>query len=367
LTYTCREVIEAIEAVAPPYLAEENDRIGLQIGRPDQEVSRVLVSLEVTREVLEEAQVRGAQLIVSHHPLIWQPLARIREDDPAGALVAELLRRRISVYVAHTNWDRCAEGVSACLARALGLERTEVLEEAEGSFSYKLVTFVPEGYEAPVIEALAQAGAGRIGAYRHCSFRSLGIGTFRPLEGASPFLGKVGQKEEVREYRLEMVVPRPALAAALSALRRAHPYEEPAYDVYPLAAGSTGAGLGVVGELAAAVPLEELAERLKRLLGTERVRVAGPVFRQVRRLAVIGGSGGGLVAKAVQRGAEALVTGDVKHHEVLNALAWGLAVIDAGHGATERVSLPQLAEWLRSSLPGLEVWVSTSADPWQYV
>lgn len=364
---TCAEIVAVLEELAPPALAEAGDRIGLQFGRPEQVVERVLVCLDVTPAVVDEAVRAGAQMLVSHHPPIWQPFTSLREDRPAQALAADLIRKGLGVYVLHTNWDKAPAGVNACLARALGLEQVESLREAEAELFYKLVTFVPEGYEDVVRDALAAAGAGVIGAYSHCSFQIPGTGTFKPLEGATPFIGTKGELERVNELRLEMILPRKNLNRVLRALRQAHPYEEIAYDVYPLANRQAGAGLGAVGNLAGAAKLADLVERVKAALGVPHVRLLGDPERPVKRVAVCGGSGGDFVALARRRQAELLVTGDVKYHQALEALALDLAVIDAGHWATERVSLPFLAEHLQNALPDLEVLVSAvEREPWRY-
>ncbi|MGB9885422.1 MAG: Nif3-like dinuclear metal center hexameric protein [Moorellales bacterium] len=365
--YTCRDVIQVLEEWAPPELAESGDNVGLATGRPDQPVDRVVVALEANAFALEEASRVGAQMLVVHHPLIPEPLTSLRWDLPGPALVAEAVRRNLAVYVLHTNWDKAPGGVSYCLAEVLGLEEVEPLEPARGRFYYKLVTFVPEGYEDRVREALAQAGAGRIGAYSHCSFEVEGTGTFLPLEGANPFLGRPGNLERARERRLEMLVPRRRLGEALRALLSAHPYEEVAYDVYPLDNAPSGSGLGVLGRLPSARRLQEFCVQVKQALGAPMVRLAGDPQRVVSRVAVCGGSGGSLIPAAVRRGAEVLVTGEVKYHRALAALASGMAVIEAGHAATERVGLPRLAERLQKALPDLQVqWLAADGDPWRH-
>jgi dinuclear metal center YbgI/SA1388 family protein len=356
-----------LEELAPPELAEAGDNIGLQVGRPDRTVERLLIGLEVNPDLLEEASQRGAQMLVVHHPLIYEPLAALRLDRPGPGLLAEAVRRDLAVYVLHTNWDLAPGGVSHCLAQALGLEEIVPLQPAPAGVYYKLVTFVPEGYEDRVRQALAEAGAGRIGAYSHCSFEAEGTGTFLPLEGARPFLGRPGNLERARERRLEMLLPRRLLGRALEALLSAHPYEEVAYDLYPLDNSPSGAGLGALGRLPSPESLAVLATRVKDTLGLTGVRLAGDPEREVRRVAVCGGSGGSLVQAARDRGAEVLITGDVRYHQVLSALALDLAVIDAGHAATERVSLPCLAERLQQALPDVDVAVEPGAvDPWRY-
>ncbi|GFN24271.1 MAG: Nif3-like dinuclear metal center hexameric protein [Thermoanaerobacteraceae bacterium] len=365
---TCREIIAIMEALAPPELAAEWDNVGLLLGDPQKEVRRVLVALDVTHEVAEEAAARGANLIISHHPLFFRPWKHLRFDRSSGDLVRRLVQGDIMVYSAHTNLDAANLGVSYHLAVRLGLENIEILVPTYREKYYKLVTFVPEEAEGRVRDALGAAGAGWIGNYSHCTFRTLGTGTFLPLAGTSPYIGQEGKLEEVKEYRLETILPRERLPEVLQALINAHPYEEVAYDVYPLANEGPAQGIGRLGRLPQAVSLHEWALAVKKELGCERITVVGDPDRKIRQVAVCGGAGSEVMEKAVAKGADVLVTGDLKYHEARRALDLGLAVIDGGHFATERVIVPALVAYLQEELQEREVMVleaQKEREPWR--
>lgn len=364
----CREIIAIMETLAPPELAAEWDNVGLLLGDPEKEVRRVLVALDITPEVVEEASSRGANLIISHHPLFFRPWKNLRFDGGRGALVKRLVQEDIMVYSAHTNLDFAALGVSYHLAVRLGLEDIVVLQPTYRERYYKLVTFVPEEAESRVREAICAAGAGWIGNYSHCTFRTLGTGTFLPLSGTNPYIGQEGRLEEVKEYRLETILPRERLSGVLQALVKAHPYEEAAYDVYPLANEGPPQGAGRLGRLPQAVSLQELALNVKKELGAERVAVVGDVERKVQKVAVCGGAGSDMLETARAKGAEVLITGDVKYHEAWRALELGVALIDAGHFATERVIVPALVQYLQEELQDREVMVLAAQrerEPWR--
>ena len=365
-------VIAAIvEELAPLELAEPWDNPGWQLGDPRAPVEKVLLCLDVGREVVKEAGQKGAQLILTHHPLFFKGMKSLRVDTPQGALAAELLRLGIGVYAAHTNLDRARLGVSDALAKILGLESTEVLVPAEERY-YKLVVFVPVEHVEAVREALGAAGAGWIGNYSHCTFGVEGTGTFLPLEGTSPYIGRQGVLERVREVRLETVVPSALVEKAVRAMLEVHPYEEVAYDLYPLANRfKPSLGLGRVGVLPEAVPLRNFAGRVREALGLGAVRWAGEEGRPVRRVAVCGGAGGELWKEALAARADVLVTGDVSYHTARDMLAAGLAFVDAGHFGTERAVLPLLKELLARALEerGLAVDLLLSEgekDPFKY-
>ncbi|MCG8402069.1 MAG: Nif3-like dinuclear metal center hexameric protein [Firmicutes bacterium] len=367
-----KDITGRLEKMAPPGLAEDWDNSGWQVGDPDAGVSRVLLALDVTPEVVEEAEKSGAQLIVSHHPVYLKGVQSIRRDHPAGSLVYRLIRAGISVYSAHTNLDNAGGGVSDALARALDLREIQVLHPANYGRLLKLVVFVPVDYAGAVREALGRAGAGWIGNYSHCTFNLRGTGTFRPREGANPFTGAVGELEQVEEIRLETVVRREETRRVLEAMREAHPYEEVAYDLYPLENMVTEQGLGRVGRLAEALPLSQLAGKIKDVLEAAGVRYGGDSDAVVSRVAVCGGSGGDLWPLALRQGAGVLVTGDVRHHAARDMLAAGINFVDAGHFATERLVLPVLRDRLAAALAAagtpVEVAVSrVEAEPWRAV
>ena len=306
---SCRaeDLIALLEELAPPEWAEDWDNVGLQVGSAQREVEVALVCLDLTQATLEEAFEREAGLVITHHPPIFRPLRSLADTEPMARLLGKALARGLCVYAAHTNLDVSPRGVSAALADRLGLVAHRPLAPVAEGGHYKLVTFLPPHDVAVVSEALFTAGAGVIGDYRGCSFRLEGTGTFVPGPAARPAYGEPGRPNTVEEVRLEVRVGRRELSAVLEALLASHPYEEPAYDIYPLAGQVPGAGMGRMGELREAVSLEELVERCARALGNPRVRLAGDPERPVSRVAVCGGSGGGLVSTAARAGAEALV------------------------------------------------------------
>jgi dinuclear metal center YbgI/SA1388 family protein len=350
MAVTVGHIIRALEEFAPPYLAFPDDRIGLQVGAPSQPVSRVLVTLDVTKDVVDEAVGQKADMIISHHAVIFRPLKAMRADLPASRDIFALVRNGISVYTAHTNLDVAYGGVNDVLADRLQLRESQVLSRLQTESLRKLVVFVPVSHHEHVLRAVCEAGAGHIGNYSFCTFNTPGTGTFRPEEGAQPYIGNVGQIEQVEEIRLETVVPERLLPAVIENMLAAHPYEEVAYDVYPLEIMGKEYGIGRIGSLPETMPLEEFARFVKERLAVRGVRYCGSSDRIVKRVAVLGGAGVSWVREAGEKGADVLVTGDVKHHEALDALASGLAVIDAGHYGTEKWVVEALAAALESRL-----------------
>ena len=328
-------------------MAEDWDNVGLQAGDPSAELRKVLVVLDPSEQALEVAASSGAQAVVSHHPLIFHPLKNLIPFDATGRVLFRAVREGIAVLCAHTNLDRGRNGLNDWLAARLGLAEVRPLAGRGEGELYKLVVFVPTGYEGPVAEALYAAGAGRVGDYDRCSFRSQGTGTFRPGSQTDPFLGEEGKDESVREVRLETILPKEALRRTVDRMLRAHPYEEVAYDLIPLANPRLDIGLGRVGRLDRETTLAEFAARVKGALGTESLRIVGDPAGRVKKVAVCGGSGASLLGEAQSWGADVLVTGDVKYHEARRAESRGLALIDAGHFATERLMVQGLAQALR--------------------
>lgn len=341
---TVRDIEEILEAWAPKEVAWEQDNVGLQVGSPSKRVRRVLLAVDISQTVLEEAVKKNIDLIITHHPLIFRSLRSVTDRDRAGALVTELIRNRIALYSAHTNLDFTRDGVSFALARALGMREVAILSRISGSLK-KVAVFVPPDHVDTVASKMAEAGAGIIGDYEYCSFRTAGSGTFRPLKGAQPYLGKIGKYETADEVRLEMIVPRWALQPALRAMKESHPYEEVAYDVYPLENEDVNYGAGAVGELPRAMRLRQFLLHVRRRLLAERVRYTGELNERVRRVAVCGGSGSDLVDAALQQGADVLVTADIKYHTFHEA-AGNIALVDAGHYETEHVVLADVAHRL---------------------
>lgn len=346
----CQTVFNLMEQLAPKSLAEEWDNIGLQTGNPANEVEGILCALDVTEQVVDEARSLGANLIISHHPLIFKPLKNIREDLPSGRLLAKIIRNEINVFCAHTNLDSAREGVNQVLAERMNLQDISVLNGDKTDKLYKFVVFVPQSHTEAVRRALAEAGAGWIGHYSDCSFMMEGTGVFKPLEGTAPFVGEQGKTEFVHETRIETVVKEKQIDKTIKAVLKVHPYEEVAYDLYPLLNHSYQLGLGRIGTLKESVIFKDFLGRIKDALGVVGLRYAGDAEARINKVAVCGGSGAGLIHKAKYAGADLLLTGDVKYHEAQEAEAIGLCVVDAGHFATENVIVEKIVAFLKNGL-----------------
>jgi len=366
------EVLGLLNGLYPPSLAEDWDNVGLQVGDGAAPVSKLLVCLDAEEAAIAAAEACGAQLVVSHHPLIHRPLQRLTPVDGVGRTLFRAVRNGIAVISVHTNLDRAADGLNDWLAQRLGLEESVPLERSQDGGLVKLVVFVPAGHETTVMEALFAAGAGRIGGYDRCSFRSVGTGSFRPGAGTDPFIGRQGQPEEVEEFRLETVLPQALLNKVVDKMRKAHPYQEVAYDLIPLRNQRQDVGLGRIGRLPQPLEAAAFVARIKERLGLSALRLAGTVQGPLSKVAVCGGSGIALFAEAQRQGADCLVTGDVKYHDALRAHAEGLLVIDAGHFGTEQLMVAGLAEKLRKIAAGRQlpleiVEMETESDPFTTV
>lgn len=357
-----RDICQAVEEFAPPGLAYEGDHHGLCIGHPDWEATRVLVALTVTSEVVRAAIRKHAEMIITHHPLIWEPLPALRLDVPHTRLCVELAQARIACFAAHTNLDVAPGGVNDTLAGKLDLVERRPLFPVQQAGLVKLVTFVPETHLAAVRNAVCRAGAGVIGDYTHCTFSTPGTGTFLPGEAAVPYSGKNQRVNEEPERRFETLVTKSRLSHVLEALLAAHPYEEVAYDVVTLENRDPRVGLGVRGRIPAPMSLRSFAVRVRKVLEVTRVRVVGTPEKAVRNVAVLGGAGGGHVSR-VPPDVDVLVTGDVGYHDALNAQQRGLALVDAGHAGTEKCIVPVLARYLKKRLKGLRVISCDVSDP----
>lgn len=358
------ELIRAIETVAPPHLAEAWDNVGLLVGSRDDELrGPALLTIDLTDDVLDEAVAMGASALVCYHPPIFRPIRSLSGATRPGARLLRAVREGMLIYSPHTALDAATDGVTDWLADALegsgdrrALAPHPALHPAQ---THKLVTFVPVDALEQVRNALASAGAGRIGGYELCSFTVGGRGSFFGGEGTNPAAGKAGRLEEVEEIRLEMVCPERAVPLAIETLRAFHPYEEPAFDVYkldPRPDRRVGAGRRVVLDRPASPG--ELAERVRDYLGLERVRLLEAGDREVTHVGVCPGSGAELIDAAIANECRLFLTGEMKHHELLAARDRGCAVILAGHTNTERGFLPTFAERLRGLLDGADVRVS---------
>ncbi|WP_419878947.1 Nif3-like dinuclear metal center hexameric protein [Brevibacillus centrosporus] len=364
-------VIQYVERLAPKSLAYEGDKIGLHVGTLQKQVKKVMVALDVLESVVDEAIAEGVDLIVAHHAVIYRPLKNIRTDMAAGRVFEKLIKHDIAVYTAHTNLDVAVGGMNDWLAEAIGLNKVEVLDVIHRDSWKKLAVFVPASHRDAVFQAISEAGAGFVGNYSHCSFQTEGTGTFKPGEGTNPFIGTTGKLEKVEEVKLEMVVPASRQSAVVKAMLAAHPYEEVAYDIIPLEQAGTGYGIGRIGVLPQPMTLRQLAELVKERFSLQGLRVVGDLDGQVKKVAVVGGDGSSFVSKAIFKGADAYLTGDIGYHTAHDAQAEGLSIIDAGHNI-EKIMKQKLADYLNELLKAngyqTEVIASTMhTDPFQFV
>src|SRR5262249_4208423 len=304
---TVAAVMEYLEQLAPCRLAAEWDNVGLLLGDPEGPVGQVMTCLTLTSEVAAEAVASGVQLIITHHPLLFRPVKRLTGATADGRLLLSLIQARVAVYCPHTAFDNTEGGINDLLARRLKLTEVGPLRPRPGPPQYKIIVFVPEADLARVSGAMFAAGAGHIGQYSQCSFRLAGTGTFFGSEAANPTVGQKGRREEVSEWRLEVVCPHHALTQVISAMRRAHSYEEPAYDVYRLHSSATSFGIGRLGLLPAPLPLHAFAHEVQTRLAAGHVQIVGDPARSVQRVAIVCGAGGEFVADAARKGADVLV------------------------------------------------------------
>ena len=360
MTATVGDVIAVVEGVAPPFLAEDWDNVGLQVGSRKWPAKTVWTALDPSPEVVTAACEAGVDMLVTHHPLIFKPLASVNPDDSTGRLVDAALKHRLAVYAAHTNLDSVHGGVNDMLCDLIGVHHRRVLADSRGAERFKLVVFVPAGHEDRLLSVLFNSAAGRIGDYACCTFSLTGKGTFRPGPEARPLLGRTGEITQADEIRIEAIIAAKDLAPVVENLRSVHPYDTMAYDVYPLLPAESIQGLGRVGRLEAPLNLEALAGRIKRAMKLGHLRVTGPADLKVKRVAVCSGSGGSLMARFLTSGAQVLVSGDLRYHDARTAQAEGVGLIDIGHFASEHPVVALLAERLDKELAeaGFQVQVT---------
>lgn len=339
------EVIALFEKWSPKRYALEGDAIGLHIGQLNRPVEKVLVTLDVNEDVIDEAIEQGANLVIAHHPPIFRPLKNIVTDTPQGRMIEKCIKNDISVYAAHTNLDVAPGGVNDMLANRLGLLQTKIVEPTYSESLYKLAVFTPASHAEEMRFALGKAGAGAIGDYETCSFTSLGTGRFTPIEGANPYLGKIGQQEEVDEEKVEVIIPEFKRNHVLKAMLAVHPYEEPAYDVYLLEQKTNELGLGRVGKLNEKMTLEQFADYVKTVFNVPAVRFVGNPMKEIKKVAVLGGDGNKYIHAAKRSGADVLVTGDLYYHVAHDAEAIGLSVVDPGHNI-EKIMIEGVANYM---------------------
>ncbi len=374
-TPTLGDVADAMEELFPAHWADDGDPVGLAVGDRADPVRRVLFAVDPVQAVIAEAVASGVDLIVVHHPLLFRAVHSVAASTPKGRAVHDLIRSGIGLLVAHTNADSAPGGVSQSLARALGLQDLRPLAPDRADPLDKVVTFVPSAAADAVVDALAAAGAGAINDYDRCAFLTTGQGTFRPGPGAEPAIGSVGRIELVDETRVEMVAPRHRRSDVVAALRAAHPYEEPAFDIIEMAGVDGERGTGRVGTLSEAMSLRTFAQLVVDALPPTATgaRVAGDLATPVRTVGVVGGAGDFMLDAARQGGLDVFVTSDLRHHPAseLREYVGAPALVDVPHWAAEWTWLPPAAQALseRLAASGKTVVCTVSTvctDPWNH-
>lgn len=358
------DIVKHLDTIAPPHTAEAWDNVGLLVGDVSAEVSKALLCIDYTAAVAAEAKRAGCDLVLAYHPPVFKPLKKITASGPSS-LVYDAARRGVAIYSPHTALDVAEGGTNDVLADVLGLIDRRPLKPSEPKAAEcKLVTFAPAEHVDAVAEALFAAGAGRIGDYSKCSFRSEGVGTFFGESGTNPTIGQAGRMETAKEIRIETVVPLGKVSDVIGALKRSHPYETPAFDLVTLAAPPTGTGIGRIGKLPHPTEREKLFRTLKRGLGVDHLLIAGPQSGEAKTVAVCAGACGEFLDQAIAAKVDVYVTGEMRHHDALRAAAAGVTVVCTLHSNSERITLSKLAERLTNELPAVAWQVSAvDADP----
>lgn len=360
------EIIKAIEAFAPPSYQESYDNAGLITGNPIQEITGALICLDSIEEVIDEAIRENCNLVIAHHPIIFSGLKKINGKNYVERTIIKAIKNDIAIYAAHTNLDNVQQGVNAKIAEKLGLKNCLVLEPKSGLLK-KLVTFCPNDKAAEVRDALFKAGAGKIGNYDECSYNLEGLGTFRAGKGTNPFVGEQNIQHQEPETRIETIFPAQLQSGILKALFASHPYEEVAYDIYPLENEYKQVGSGLVGELEK--PQDELTflKGLKTSLKTDCVRYTALTGKKIKRVAVCGGSGSFLLKNAISAGADAFITADLKYHQFFDAEG-KILLADVGHFESEQFTGEIFYDLLMEKFPTFAVRLSkTNTNPVNYL
>lgn len=345
----CEKIIRIIENWAPKSIAWEKDNVGLQVGSLRREVKNILLCLDVNEKVVNEAIRKNCNLIISHHPLLFRPLKKIEpEKDRISGIVEKLIKKDITLYSAHTNLDFTKNGVSFKLADKLKLTNQKFLLNQTSNLN-KLVVFVPVDNADKVADAMHLAGAGIIGEYSDCSFRTTGTGTFRGSDKSNPSIGSKGKLEKVDEVKIEVIVDSFNLKDVVEKMINAHPYEEVAYDVYPLKNENPNYGAGVIGELKQELSEREFLLHVSRSIKVKNLRFNRGSKSKIKKVAVCGGSGSDMLEIAIKNNADAYVTADIKYHTFQDAED-RILLIDAGHYETEILILDEIKERIEKSL-----------------
>ena len=361
-----KEIVQHLEKIAPPNYQESYDNSGLLVGHRDTMVSGVLITLDVTEAVIDEAIASDSNLIVAHHPLIFADIKKLNGNHWVEKCVIKAIKNDVAIYAIHTNLDNVRKGVNAKFAEKLGLTNTQILSPKMGLLT-KLTTFVPKAYATQVLEALYAAGAGEIGKYDRCSFSLTGEGTYRPSTGANAFRGEIGQDEHAEELRIEVLLPSFKSRFIIEVMQEAHPYEEVAYYLSKLENEHQEIGSGMIGELAKPMDAMEFLLSLKTKMNTAMVRHTALVKNKVHKVALCGGAGSFLLAKAKAAGADIFITGDFKYHEFFEAEN-ALIIADIGHYESEQFTKDLLYDILTEKFTNIALRLSeVETNPIKYL
>ncbi len=361
-----KELVQIIETEAPLALQESYDNAGLILGQEDSEISGVLICIDVTEKVIDEAIAGNFNLIVSHHPLIFSGLKKITGQNEVQKCVAKAIKNDIAIYAAHTNLDNVAHGVSGKMAEKIGLINTKILIPASNAL-LKLVVYVPRLHIFSIREALFEAGAGEIGNYDSCSFSSEGLGTFRANENAKPFIGNIGELHTETELRLELILPAHLKHKVIEALLLSHPYEEPAYDIIALENQWNKVGMGIIGELVEPEDEFDFLNRIKLIFNAGAIRHTQLLNKKITKVALCGGSGSSLLGAALSKQADVYISGDFKYHEFFDAEN-KILIADIGHFESEQFTKDVFFEIITKKIPTFAVRISEiNTNPINYL
>jgi dinuclear metal center YbgI/SA1388 family protein len=359
------DITHYLEVIAPSAYQEDYDNSGLLTSH-ENDITGILVSLDCTEAVIDEAIERGCNLVVAHHPIVFRGLKRFTGKNYVERTVIKALKNDIAIYAIHTNLDNVPNGVNAKISEVLGLTKTRILSSKSGVLS-KLATFVPKDSAENLRKALFAAGAGHIGNYDECSFNVEGMGTFRAGEGTNPFIGKHHEQHQESETKIEVIFPSYLKNSLVKALKLAHPYEEVAYDIVSLSNENQYIGSGMVGDLEVAEPLLDFLQRVKTTFGAGVIKYAGSAKGDIKKVAVCGGSGFFLLPAAIGAGADVFLTGDVKYHEFFDAED-KILLADMGHFESEQFTIDLLVEELKKKFTTFAVLkVNTNTNPVKYL
>jgi len=357
-----RELLSFFDHWAPFQLAEDYDNVGLLVGKPETEITGILVSLDTTEQVLDEAISRNCNVIVSHHPIIFKGIKKLNGQNSVSRCLEKAIRQGVALLAVHTNLDHVRSGVNNMIAQRLGLNETRVLRPLKNQLM-KLEYFIPPSHHEKVLESLHAAGVGNIGQYSQCSFSTSGKGRFTPNKGSNPFTGKIGQPEESDEWKVEVIFPKHNYNTVLKVLKQEHPYEEIAFMITRVENEWQDAGAGMIGMLPDPLGLENWLKHLKRQLSVSVVKYTKPIKHRIQTVALCGGAGFFLLPDAIAAGADVLVTSDIKYHEFFDAEDL-IQLMDIGHFESEQFTSSLIIEKLSIEFPNIAVLLSeTKTNP----